>query len=387
MTSDDLHSAVDTPSPAADPAAADQRRATIRLAMLPGIGPRTLAALLDHFGDASAVLSAPEIRLREVVGVGNRLVRTIRHADDHVDVAGLEQWCASNGIRIVCQQEANYPRPLFELIDAPPLLFVRGTLQGSDALAVAVVGTRHASVYGRGQAERMAQGLARAGVTVVSGLARGIDAAAHRGALDGGGRTIAVLGGGLASIYPPEHEGLAQRVADNGAVISEFRPDAKPRGGMFPQRNRLISGLSLAVVVIEAADRSGALITARLASEQGRDVYALPGPVTSRVSRGCHRLIRDGARLVSSADEVLEELGPVAQAVPTEDGRQLRNGSELLLNDQERAVLDAIEPTATGIDAVVTGSGLPIHRVLATISVLEMRKLIRRLSGQYVSRV
>jgi DNA processing protein len=188
-------------------------------------------------------------------------------------------------------------------------------------------------------------------------------------------------------MYPNEHKGLANAIAADGAVISEYAPEAKPRGGMFPQRNRLISGLSLATLVIEAPDRSGALITARLAGEQNRDVLALPGPVTSRASRGCNQLIRDGAKLVQTVDDILEELGPVRQPVKTKQGYEIRNGSELTLNEVERKVLDAIDSTGTLVDQVIEKSGLPAQRVIAVISVLEMRRLVRRLSGQYVSRV
>ncbi|MEX0824822.1 MAG: DNA-processing protein DprA [Pirellulaceae bacterium] len=354
--------------------------------MLPGLGPRTLATLLEHFHSPRAVLGASEQVLAEVPGVGTGLIHKIRHAGDYVDVDAILAWCAAADVELLTIDRKSYPRPLRDLCDAPPILFCKGSVEQSDELAVSIVGTRHATRYGLRQAERIAYGLARAGITIVSGLARGIDAAAHRGALDAGGRTIAVLGGGLREIYPAEHEDLAKTIAKNGAVLSEFRPDARPRGGMFPQRNRLVSGLAMAVLVVEAPQRSGALITARLAGEQGRDVYALPGQVTARASEGCHQLLRDGATLVRSADDILEDLGPVAAAVPTDDGRQLRNGAELLLNEQERAVLDAIETECTSIDSVVTTSQLPVHRVLATISVLESRKLVRRLSGQYVAR-
>jgi DNA processing protein len=276
---------------------------------------------------------------------------------------------------------------LQDLTDAPPVLFVRGQVLAADQIAVAVVGTRHATPYGLKQARHLSYLLAKAGVTVVSGMARGIDAAAHEGALDGGGRTIAVLGSGLGQIYPSEHQGLSKAIAADGAVISEYEPDAKPRGGMFPQRNRLIAGLSLATLVVEAPDRSGALITANQAMEQNREVLALPGPVTSRASRGCNQLIRDGAKLVQTVDDILEELGPVKSPVKTESGYEVRNPSELTLNEVEQKVLSAIGESGTLIDQVIAASGLPAQRVIAVISVLEMRRLVRRLSGQYVSRI
>ncbi len=359
----------------------------LRLTMVPGIGPRILADLLDCFDTPEAVLAADSRQLMGVPGVGTTLAHRIRHAADHVDTEGIQAWCEQTGTTILLRCAPEYPRALTELRDAPPVLFCGGHLQAQDALAVSIVGTRHATIYGRRQAERLAYGLARAGVTIVSGLARGIDTAAHRGALDAGGRTIAVLGGGLGKIYPPENAELAETIRGHGALLSEYRPDAAPRGGMFPQRNRLISGLAMAVIVVEAPDRSGALITARLAAEQGRDVFVVPGGVDSRASRGCLQLIRDGATMVRGPEDVLEDLGPAVDSIETDSGHTLRNGSELLLNDQERAVLQAIEPQATAIDAVVARSTLPVHRVLATITVLESRKLVRRLSGQYVARV
>jgi DNA processing protein len=376
------------PVPAVEPALVDPQVADIlTLSMLPGVGPRILTALLERFGDSKGVLSASAPQLASVPGVGPKLVHAIGTASHFVDVDSVVRWCTEHDSKIVCRGSAGYPNSLEDLPDAPPVLFVRGEILADDEIAVAIVGTRHATTYGLKQAEHLAYALAKAGVTVVSGLARGIDAAAHEGALDGGGRTIAVLGSGLGQIYPSEHQGLAKAIAADGAVISEYAPDAKPRGGMFPQRNRLIAGLSLATLVVEAPDRSGALITARLASEQNRDVLAVPGPVTSRASRGCNQLIRDGAILVQTVDDILEQLGPVRQPVVTQAGHEIRNGSELTLNEVERKVLESIDATGTLIDDVIQKSGLPAHHVIAVISVLEMRRLIRRLSGQYVSRI
>jgi DNA processing protein len=355
--------------------------------MLPGLGPRTLAGLLDHFQSAAAVLAAPAMELAQVKGIGRKLIHTIRTAEDHVSVEAITNWCRDNDVSIVVRGSAGYPRSLEELVDAPAVLFARGEVLAADELAVAMVGTRHATAYGLKQARHLAYLLAKAGVTVVSGLARGIDAAAHEGAIDAGGRTIAVLGSGLGENYPSEHQGLVKAIAADGAVLSEYEPDAKPRGGMFPQRNRLIAGLSLATLVVEAPDRSGALITANQAMEQNREVLALPGPVTSRTSRGCNQLIRDGAKLVQTVDDILEELGPVRTPVQTESGHEVRNPSELTLNEVEQKVLAAIDESGTLIDQVIARSGLPAPRVIAVISVLEMRRLVRRLSGQYVSRI
>ena len=360
---------------------------TVQLCMLPGIGPRTLANLIETFGSPKRVLEASGPQLAQVRGVGPKIIHSIRTASHHVDVSEVLNWCAENSCELICKGTDKYPRQISDLADAPALLFAQGQLLPTDEMSVAIVGTRHATQYGLKQAERFAYGLARAGITVVSGLARGIDGAAHNGALNAGGRTIAVLGGGLGKIYPGEHEGLAKAISADGAVLSEYAPNAQPRAGMFPQRNRLIAALSLATLVIEAPDRSGSLITANLAAEQNRTVLALPGPVTSRASRGANQLIRDGATLVQNVEDILEALGPLDQPVETSDGRDVRNPAELVLNDLERQVLAAIEATSTPIDNVISTSGLPAHRVIATISVLEMRKLVRRLSGQYVSRV
>jgi DNA processing protein len=357
----------------------------LRLALIPGVGPRTRKTLLERFGSPRAVLAAAPSALREVPGIGPKLLAKILDAHN-LDAEGEITLCRRHGIQIITEGMVEYPRALREIHDPPGVLFVRGALLPSDALAVAIVGTRHATHYGLRQAERLAEGLARAGLVIISGLARGIDAAAHRGALAAGGRTIAVLASGVLNIYPPEHEKLAVEIATHGALVSESPPLFEPMAGTFPQRNRLISGMSLGVIVVEAGDRSGALITARHALEQGREVFAVPGNADSRASRGCHRLIRDGATLVTSPEDVLEALGPLVEAAPRPDGSRVHRPAELLLNEVEQQVLAAIGESPTQIDAVVAQSGLPVATVLATLSVLEMRHLVRRLGGSTVAR-
>ncbi len=358
---------------------------TLRLTMVPGVGPRIRQALLERFGSARAVLAAAPSEWRDVPGVGTKIADNLAKADQ-IDVDRELAVCREHGIEILTESDDSYPRMLREIHDPPGALFVRGTLKPDDALAIGIVGTRHASRYGLQQAQKLAGSLSRAGLTVVSGLARGIDAAAHRGALEAGGRTLAVLASGVLRIYPPEHDALAQEVIAQGALLSESPPNFEPIAGMFPQRNRIISGLSLGVIVVEAAQRSGALISARHAMEQGREVFAVPGRIDNRVARGCHLLIRDGAKLVESADDVLEELGPLVEAAPRDDGQVIHHPAELSLNEIEQKVLAAIDTEATSIDRIVTDSGLPVPRVLSTISVLEMRQLIRRLSGNTVIR-
>ena len=364
----------------------------VRLACLPGIGSRLRKRLLERFGSPRAVFAASATDLAAVDGVGRRIateIPTLAVAPTAAEVIAL---CRKEAVDIVVEGAAGYP-PLLSRIDDPPgLLFVRGTVEPCDSLAVAIVGARHATAYGLKLAEQLGGSLARAGYTVVSGLARGIDAAAHRGALAAGGRTLAVLGSGVLNVYPPEHGDLARQVIDAGAMISELPPLAEPQPGTFPQRNRIVSGLSLGVVVVQAAERSGALITARLAGEQGREVFAVPGPVDCRVSRGCHRLLRDGAKLVESVDDVLEELGPLFETTTTAAGRTVHSPAELQLGEVERRVLEACDALADAaswaatVDGIVDSSGLAASQVLATIGALEMRRLIPRLPGGRIAR-
>lgn len=360
---------------------------SLRLAMVAGVGPRIRQALLERFGTAEAVFSAPMDQLRGVAGVGPKLARGIAMAGREIDVEAQIALCRQRGVRIVADWEEDYPALLKEIDDPPGILFVRGSLRSADRLAVAIVGTRHATHYGLRQAERLAGGLARAGLTVVSGLARGIDAAAHRGALAAGGRTLAVLGSGVLHIYPPEHDTLAEEVLGQGALVSELPPQAAPHTGSFPQRNRIISGLALGTVIVEAGQRSGALITARLAGEQNREVFAVPGRVEDRSAQGCHRLLREGATLVETVDDILEQLGPLAKTARREDGSEVRHPAELMLNELEQQVLAAVDGDPTSMDQLVAKTGLPVARILSTISVLEMRRLVRRVSGSSVARI
>jgi DNA processing protein len=368
----------------------DDLRGHVRLACVPGIGSRMRRLLLERFGSAEAVFQADPAELRSVSRLGPKLAQEIpSHATSSAadDVLSL---CAARGVDIILEGDSRYPGLLSRIDDPPGLLFVRGAWQPNDALAVAIVGARHATAYGLRVAEQLAGGLARAGYTVVSGLARGIDAAAHRGALKAGGRTLAVLGSGVLSIYPPEHEGLADEVIASGVLMSELPPLCEPNQATFPQRNRIVSGLSLGTIVVQASERSGALITARLAGEQGREVFAVPGPIDCRVSRGCHALIRDGAKLVESVDDVLEELGPLFETCTASDGRQVQHAAELQLGDIEKQVLCAIDVRGTdepvAIDDLVVDTNLAASQVLATIGVLEMRRLLRRHPGGRVSR-
>ena len=366
----------------------DPTLASLCLSLIPGVGPQLRATLIDRFGSPRAALEAAPSELREITGLGPGLTRRIAAAVNCIDVKVEQDICHRHNIDIVTLESSAYPRNLREIYDPPSVLFSAGDYQPRDALAVAIVGTRHATRYGIRQAERLAASLARAGLTIVSGLARGIDAATHRGALDAGGRTIAVVASGLLNLYPPEHKELAFDIAQQGALISELPPRRSTSRGAFPRRNRIITGMTLGTIVVEAGKRSGALISARLAMEQNREVFAVPGPIDSRVSHGCHDLLRDGAKLVETADDVLSQLGHLVEATPIGHGHQtIHHPAELQLNDQERQVLDLIDTEPTAIDIIVRQSELPVQRILATLSVLEVRRLIRRVSGNSVLRI
>ena len=363
-----------------------ETRAMLQLSLIRGLGPALMNRLILRFGTAIEVLAATERRLVQVPGMRRELVGRIQASGRQQDVLVELQLCREHRVGLVTHQAACYPQILSEIHDPPPILYCRGNFQKSDAVAVAIVGTRRPSRYGVQQAKRLATQLAQAGITVVSGLARGIDAAAHRATIQAGGRTLAVVAGGLLQIYPSEHRQLANDVAAGGVLTSEVALNCKPRRGSFPRRNRIISGLTLGVIVIEAQTRSGALITAAHALDQGREVFAVPGRVDTATSHGCHQLLRDGARLVESVEDVLEELAPWVNPPPCPNHGSIQRIRELKLNEQESAVLGAIDDEATRIEQIVLRTRLPVHRILSTLSVLEMRHLIARLSGDVVTR-
>ena len=361
--------------------------AGLRLKLVQGVGPKIFGDLVKHFGSPGEVLAAAPAELRNLPGVGAKIVSAIVAAPDDTSVQEQIKLCNDHGIDIFTAGSREYPAILDEIYDPPSVLFCAGDLTPADEVAIAIVGTRHATQYGKKVTQQLARGLALAGVTIVSGLARGIDGVAHRAALEAGGRTIAVLGGGILNVYPAEHTELAEQIKENGAVVSEALPRVAPKSGCFPRRNRIVSGLSLGVVVVEAGARSGAAISARLAMEQGREVFAVPGRIDSRMSFGCHKLLKDGAKLVQSVDDILDELGPLFAPAQVDSDNTIRHPAELKLSDQQRKVLNAINQEPTAFDVIVAKVELPTPRVLATISVLEARRLIRRITGSTFSRV
>lgn len=339
--------------------------------------------LIEAFGGPEQVLAASDSDLVQVEGIDSLHVRKLREAAARGDGPRLRQRLEEKGWRLVPITRPEYPPRLLEIQDPPPLLFVEGEITPADQLAVAVVGTRKCTPYARQMARRIGHDLAARGATVVSGLALGADGEAHEGALEAGGRTIAVLGCGLEVVYPTQHADLRTRIATSGAVVSEFPLDAPPSRESFPHRNRIISGLSLAVLVIEAPTNSGALITARLAGEQGREVFALPGDVTRPESRGSNELIRDGAMLVQSADDVLEGLGVGLEEVATTAPRAATTG----LPPEEAAVYGALEGEGGTVDDLVASTGLDAARVMAVLMLLEVKGLVRRFGGGNYGRV
>jgi DNA processing protein len=364
----------------------DDLRDFLRLALTPGIGGVFFRALVDHFGSASAALSATPAQVAEVSGFGPKRAADFVAARAAVDVEGEIQRAADRGVRIVPFGSPDYPVSLTYLAGPPPVLFVRGSLLPTDARAFAIVGSRRCSLYGQDQAERFGGALARAGFTVVSGLARGIDLQAHLGALKAGGRTIAVLGNGLSSIYPPEHAAHAESIAAAGAVVSEFPMDVGPTPENFPRRNRVIAGLSLGVLVVEAGLRSGALITASYAAEQGKDTFAIPGRIDSPFAQGSHRLIQQGAKLVQCLEDILEEYADLGIATPAGEGRDVPSPLAQPLDAQEEAILAVLDGDPLTGDEIARRAALPISAVAANLTILELKRLVQSVPGQRYAR-
>ncbi len=339
-----------------------------------GIGPVRVQALIEHFGSVEAAWNAPEKALRRS-GLSETLMMRLSETRESLDLAGELQRIQDHGFWALSRNDPEYPTRLKQIDAAPIVLYGWGELRPGDELAAAIVGTRRATTYGRAAAAELASGLAAAGVTIVSGLARGIDGIAHKSALEVGGRTIAVLGSGLDYLYPPEHRKLAAQIAESGCVLSDYPLGTRPEGGNFPPRNRIISGLSLAVIVVEAADSSGALITANFAADQGRDVFAVPGRIHDRASRGTNRLIAAGAFPALSVDEVLEvlNLDSIARRAPTQ--------MPLPEDPTERKVLQLLSTEPLHIDELSARSGIPIAELNACLSMLELKGQARQVGG------
>jgi DNA processing protein len=356
--------------------------ACIALNMLPTVGPVRLRKLLEVFQEPQQILAAKRGDLRKVEGIGNEIADQISNWESTVDLPAELERIRDFGATVLTQQSPSYPPPL-RAIHAPPIvLYLWGELLDRDHHAIGVIGARRTTHYGTESAKKLAYQLAYAGLTVISGLARGIDTAAHQGALAAKGRTIAVIGSGLAKLYPPENGPLAEKIRNgNGAIVSEFSMDIEPDRQTFPMRNRIISGWSHGILVVEAGLNSGALITAAQALEQGRAVYAVPGHINAPSAMGSNRLIQQGAKLVIDASDILEDLEillPEAKPSAETAARPLPP-----LSDEERRVYESIQATETSIDDIAARSELPSAAVSSTLLQLELKRLVKQLPGKY----
>ena len=362
----------------------DSRHYALALSRVPGVGSITYKKLVLGVGSAEGVFGAGDKVLSGIKGIKKNIAGAVSSFNDWESIEEEVKRSEDAGAKIISIEDDDYPERLKEIYDAPPLLYVKGNLEYEDRFAIAVVGSRNPSTYGIVSTESIAMGLAQRGVTVVSGMARGIDSLAHKGTLKGGGRTIAVLGSGVDVIYPPENKRLYEDIIENGAVISEFAVGTPPEGSNFPRRNRIISGLSLGVVIIEASESSGALITANLAMDQNRDLFAIPGNITSMRSRGTHKLIRDGAKLIENADDILKEFKYIFG-----DGDLLKpkifNGHQNIYKDlsaEQKEVLEYISREPIHVDMIIEESGFASEKVLGILLELELKGLVRQIPGK-----
>jgi DNA processing protein len=417
----------ESPAAAASPTITESGRVHLAWALTDGVGPQRFAQIIEHFGDAATALALPPAELGVIKGIGRETIDGIARSRDPARVEAEIAAAAEQGVRIIGRGDPDYPAGLAKIADPPIVLYVKGELLPTDAIAVAVVGSRRCTIYGSEQARRFAELLAQAGFTVVSGLARGIDSFAHYGAIEAGGRSIAVMGNGLDQVYPPENRPLADKLLEHGAWISELPIRTDVRARNFHARNRIIAGMTLGTLVVEAAQKSGALITARLANEYNREVFAVPGRVQDPMSLGTNALIRDGAaKLVTCLEDILDELGDVGRMFRAAGpGHQRRGASaasvgdhaantrqgeldlerseesagtaerqpqpatprrDLNLSSNERRVYELIGCEPVLQDALLRAAELPVGEVLAAFTTLELKGLVKRLPGQLVVR-
>jgi DNA processing protein len=355
----------------------DNTALILALASLGKIGPVKIKILLARAETPIDIMNWDTSRLAEIPGIGSELAARIKHELDLDFGKKLIDWADRSGYDIRTLVDDDYPAPLRDLYDPPPFLFVKGKLIESDYRAVAMVGSRGATDYGRTIAAGLAGDLSRHGVTIVSGMALGIDTASHRGALAAGGRTIAVLGSGIDVIYPRENRNLYAQIAENGAVVSEFLPKTTPIGGNFPRRNRIIAGLSRAVIVIEAGEKSGALLTADMALAYGRELFAVPGRVSSRTSAGAHELLKSGAHILTSADDVFSVLPELKN-----DYIAPRKPVVEDLTEGEKRILERLSSSPIQLDTLVRECRLTIGDAASFLLSLELRGLVKQLSGK-----
>ncbi len=352
----------------------DERLYWVGFSRIKGIGAVRFQTLLDFFGSAEAAWRATPADFA-AAGLSLKLIERVLEARASLDLAAYVAQIAAQGIGILTWDDPQYPARLKEISQPPPVLYLRGDLTPEDHWSVAIVGTRAATAYGRQVTEELAAALARHGVTIVSGLARGVDAIAHTAAIKAGGRTLAVLGSGVDKIYPPEHRQLAEKITTQGAVLSDYAPGTPPESSNFPPRNRIISALSLAVIVVEAAETSGALITADFAADQGRDVFAVPGSIFAPQSKGPNRLIANGARPLLSPQDVLEALDLTRNI----ERREIRRVAPA--DATETMLYNALKREPLHVDDLRALTGLPIEKVSAALTLMELKGMVRQVGG------
>jgi len=356
----------------------------LALNFVPGVGAIFIKRLLDRFQTPEAVFQASMKELLEVEGLGVKVASEIRKGPSEQTVKNELSSLEKSGGRIITLEDEAYPPRLRDIYDPPALLYLKGELKKEDELAVSIVGSRKTTPYGRWITEKISQTLVRYGVTIVSGMARGVDSVAHWGAISGGGRTLAVLGCGVDVVYPPENRNLFSKIIEQGAVLSEFPMGSPPEGGHFPKRNRIISGLSMGVVVVEAGPDSGSLITANFALEQGREVFAIPGNVGAGGSRGTNRLIKDGAKLVESSEDILEEILPQWKREKERIEEVKPRGPEL--SEEEKILYEMLGETPLHIDAMIRESKFEPGKVSSLLLNLELKGLISQWPGKCFSK-
>jgi DNA processing protein len=349
----------------------------IALSMLPEVGPVGARKLLSVFRSPEMIFNAGLNELLSVEGIGINRAKNIKAFSAWRVVEEQIEKMEKSGIKAVSLDDPLYPEMLKEIYDAPAVFYVKGDIQPEDKYSIAIVGSRKLTHYGRSVAENLSEDLASMGLTIVSGLARGVDSLSHKGALKAGGRTIAVLGSGIDVPYPPENKTLMDDIAGSGCVISEFPLGTPPDKENFPKRNRLVSGLSLGVLVVEAVADSGALITARYALEQGREVFAVPGNITSGNSEGTNDLIKNGAVLVQKATDIIEELAPVLKGFI-----RLKDKVKIEVSDEEKALCNLLSGEPKQIDMISRESGLPASAVLAILLGLELKGAVKQITGK-----
>ncbi|MGA2916120.1 MAG: DNA-processing protein DprA [Sedimentisphaerales bacterium] len=366
----------------------------LKLVRAQGVGSTIFIRLLKHFGSVEAALGASAGELAKVEDIGQKTAEEICRTRDKFDVEKEIALAEKLGVWIINIEDDRFPVLLKKIYDPPPVLYIKGTLEKSDSFAIAIVGSRRCSYYGSEQASRFAHLLASIGVTIVSGMARGIDSAAHSGALSANGRTFAVQGCGLARIFPPENKQLFEKISQNGACISELPLEYEPLAENFPPRNRIIAGLSLAVIVVEAMSRSGALITARAALENDREVMAIPGKVDSPLSKGPHSLIKQGAKLIESVEDVIEAFeylqNDFKEYVSQSTGKSIQNVekslfdvSQLNLTDVERKMFDCLNNEPVHIEQIITQTGISAGKVNAALVSLRLKGIVKQLPADY----